>query len=74
MLPKTKELQTRAYVARFLKPFDLPQEFFIDPVLSDLYQQLQQQQQAFKETHKTFIKNQDVEDPVVPVDVLKRYV
>eukprot|EP01084_Bolivina_argentea_P163580 284551_1 len=52
LLTKQHELKTRAYIAKYLKPFELPQEFLVDPILYDLLEELKQQKGAFKTTHK----------------------
>eukprot|EP01084_Bolivina_argentea_P256118 431093_1 len=52
LLTRQTELKTRAYIAKYLKPFDLPQEFLVDPILFDLLDELKKQKVEFKNAHK----------------------
>ena len=54
LLTKREELKTRAYIAKFLQSFDLPQEFLVDPIVYDLLEQLNQQKVVFKQTHQEY--------------------
>ena len=53
MLQRLPELQKRTYLARFLMNVEIPEHMFADEEMSEVYQQLKDLQEEFKETHKT---------------------
>ena len=50
-LSKFEHLQKRAYLAKFLKPIDIPPEFQGEDLIVELTQNLREMQGDFKETH-----------------------
>jgi len=52
MLSKLPDLRKRAYVARFLTAFEVPEDMFADPEVMAKWTEYQELQQQFKETHK----------------------
>lgn len=52
MLNKLSDLKKRAYLSRFLRTVDVPEEFFADPIVVSLYQEYKEKQAEFKEVHK----------------------
>jgi len=48
--------KNRAYVAKYLRPPDVPEDFFADPSIVALFQQIGEQQALFKELHKSVIQ------------------
>lgn len=59
MLKGFNNLKMRAYVARFLKSFAIPKEFFVDPIINDLYNQLQTEKSKFRKVHSQALQIQD---------------
>lgn len=57
MLNRMDDLKKRAFLARYLKTVDVPEEFFADQVVVTLYAQYKQMQQEFKEVHKLVDKH-----------------
>jgi len=53
MLQRLPELQKRSYLARFLVNIEVPEHMFSDEEVGEVYQQLKDLQEEFKETHKT---------------------
>jgi len=53
MLQRLPELQKRTYLAKFLMNIEIPEHMFADEEMSEVYQQLKDLQEEFKETHKT---------------------
>jgi len=52
MLQRLPELQKRTYLAKFLMNVEIPEHMFADEEMSEVYQQLKDLQEEFKETHK----------------------
>jgi intraflagellar transport protein 81 len=52
LFKRMPELKERAYLARFLVKVDVPQDFMVDPHLTDLYAQYEQLLLSFKESHR----------------------
>lgn len=50
-LQNFEKLRTRAYLARYLRPFSIPEEHFADLQIVNMYQQYQERQSEFKERH-----------------------
>lgn len=44
--------KTRGYLARYLRPFSIPEEHFADNQIVNMYQQYQTRQSEFKELHR----------------------
>ena len=53
MLQRMPELQKRAYLARFLVNVEVPEHFFTDEEIVEVYQNYKDLQEQFKEMHKT---------------------
>lgn len=53
MLQRLPELQKRSYLARFLVNIEIPEHMFSDEEVAEVYQNLKDLQEEFKETHKT---------------------
>mmetsp|Transcript_38421 Transcript_38421/g.101928 ORF Transcript_38421/g.101928 Transcript_38421/m.101928 type:complete len:674 (+) Transcript_38421:14-2035(+) len=53
LLQRLPELKKRAYLSRFLKNIEIPEELFADPEVMDKFQQYKELQEAFKEAHKS---------------------
>ncbi len=53
MLHRLPELRKRAYLARFLRPVVIPDEYFADDQIVSLMQKYQAAQDEFKEQHKS---------------------
>lgn len=53
MLERLPELAQRAYLARFLRPVVVPEEFFADEQIVSLMQKYTAAQDEFKERHKS---------------------
>ena len=53
MLQRLPDLQKRAYLARFLVNVDVPEHMFADDEIVEVYQNLKDLQEEFKEVHKT---------------------
>lgn len=53
MLMRLPDLRKRAYISRFLTPIDVPEDMFADPEVMAKWNEHQELQQTFKETHKT---------------------
>ena len=51
-LQRLPSLQKRAYLAKYLVPEQIPQEFMMDEVLVEIHDSHKQLQQQFKEVHK----------------------
>ena len=58
LLQRLPQLRKRAYLARFLMNIKIPQQFAMDPEVSEVYQQYKILQKDFKVTHKTLDKLQ----------------
>eukprot|EP00944_MAST-04C_sp_MAST-4C-sp1_P002948 g2948.t1 len=58
LLQRLPQLRKRAYLARFLMNIKIPQQFAMDPEVSEVYRQYKNLQKDFKETHKTLDKLQ----------------
>lgn len=56
MLPKLPDLRKRTYLARYLRPVDIPEEFFADQQLLEQLKKYKELQELFKETHKAVDK------------------
>ena len=56
VLAKFSALKKRAYVARYLLPLDIPNEFQHDEVIQELLEQYRELQIQFKDTHKALDK------------------
>ena len=56
LLSRFPQLKQRAYLARYIRPFECPAEYAADPVMSALIQQYHDKQYLFKETHKNVTK------------------
>jgi len=52
MLQRLPELQKRTYLARFLMNIEIPEHMFADEEMTEVYQQLKDLQEEFKQTHK----------------------
>lgn len=64
MLTCVPALQKRAFLARYLKNVDVPEEYFADDVVVSLFQQYKQRQAEFKDVHKTLERvKQETNDP-----------
>lgn len=64
MLDNLNALKKRAYLARYLKNLDVPEEMFADPNVVALFQEYKALQQEFKEVHRTVdAKRQEKLDP-----------
>ena len=57
-MQRLPQLRKRAYLARFLMNIKIPQQFAMDPEVSEVYQQYKILQKDFKDTHKTLDKLQ----------------
>ena len=53
ILQRLPDLKKRAYLARFLRSIEVPEELFADPEVMDKFQQYKDLQETFKETHKS---------------------
>ena len=56
LLSRFLQLKQRAYLARYVRPFECPAEYAADPVMSALIQQYHDKQWDFKEKHKNVTK------------------
>lgn len=64
MLDNLSALKKRAYLARYLKNLDVPEEMFADPNVVALFQEYKALQQEFKEVHRNVdAKRQEKLDP-----------
>eukprot|EP00307_Rebecca_sp_RCC1486_P005241 CAMPEP_0119428792 /NCGR_PEP_ID=MMETSP1335-20130426/41084_1 /TAXON_ID=259385 /ORGANISM="Chrysoculter rhomboideus, Strain RCC1486" /LENGTH=240 /DNA_ID=CAMNT_0007454491 /DNA_START=79 /DNA_END=797 /DNA_ORIENTATION=+ len=52
MLVRLPDLKKRAYLARFLTPFEVPEHMFADEEVAELHTHLRELQEAFKEAHR----------------------
>ena len=52
IIGKFEELKKRAYLARFLVPLDVPEEYLMEQDVSAIHQQYMESLDAFKDTHK----------------------
>eukprot|EP00762_Andalucia_godoyi_P004057 ANDGO_06339.mRNA.1 Intraflagellar transport protein 81 len=57
LLQKLPDLRKRVYLARFLMPVDMPEEFLMDPAIDDENNKLHALQEEFKAVHKVVDKN-----------------
>jgi len=53
MLERLPELKTRAYLARYLRPPSIPEEYFADDQIVSLMQKYSTAQEEFKQIHKS---------------------
>jgi len=53
MLSKLPQLEKRAYLAKYLVNIEVPQQFMLNPDVSNVYNQYKRARQEFAETHKT---------------------
>ena len=53
VLENFEKNKTRGYLARYLRPFSIPEEHFADNQIVNLYQQYQTNQSEFKELHQS---------------------
>eukprot|EP00003_Mantamonas_plastica_P018716 TRINITY_DN3056_c0_g1_i1.p1 TRINITY_DN3056_c0_g1~~TRINITY_DN3056_c0_g1_i1.p1 ORF type:complete len:687 (-),score=267.22 TRINITY_DN3056_c0_g1_i1:360-2189(-) len=64
VLPKYKDLKTRAYLAKFLAPMDIPEEYFQDEGILMTFEQFEELRREFTVVHKKLGKLQkNAHDP-----------
>ncbi len=56
LVQQLPNLKKRAYLARYLRPVDIPEEFFADAGLLEQLKKFKESQEIFKETHKAVEK------------------
>jgi len=71
MLVRLPDLKKRAYLARFLVPFDLPEHLFADEEVAELFAHHRELQEGFKESHRQLDKLQ--QQSISPGEI-KRYI
>mmetsp|Transcript_33056 Transcript_33056/g.112218 ORF Transcript_33056/g.112218 Transcript_33056/m.112218 type:complete len:687 (-) Transcript_33056:896-2956(-) len=67
LLDRLPQHKKRAYVARFLYPVDVPQEFMQDEVLAECYNHYKHLQGEFKRAHQAVEKTRQT--PIHPVEM-----
>lgn len=70
MLERIPDLAQRAYLSRYLKNVDVPEEYFADETVVNLYQTYIGLQSNFKEIHKTVSKARTTKQDPKQVSIL----